>query len=416
MKSTVNDIRRISLIALLTILFTGFAAAEVTVNPSSLNESVTVGENYSYEFTFTNADPNQSVRNVTVDDTEWLSWSRNSFDINESRSTSVNASIQVQQPGQFNETLSLSYRAWNESNSTENETNSSGNWIDREGPDIDVLLDSSWPSTDVEVDVFQSEFELQFGEADNSVIGVQNNGNSTARNVTLSGQEIQFGESGVEIPADDDRIFEFNVSLPKPEENATAATNQTYTRTLEVSGENFESRSVNVSIFVPYKDYSDEEESKSREEELRELFFEVCGDGSSDNLICRGTVVETETETEIVERTPESNVTLTDPELEAIKQYSNQSPQRYTNLTETVVEQDNLTRQQFVQAFNRTFETLEEEQSEDEQLREYIREQERSDQRTNLLIALFFLLVVFIGIVAGVIKIASKASKDTRIG
>lgn len=409
MTSTVNTIRRISALLVLIILLAGSAAAEVEVAPSTLNDSVTVGENHSYEFTFTNTDPNQSVRNVTVEDTEWLDWSRNSFDLNESSSTSVNASIQVQQPGQFNETLSTSYRAWNESNSTENETNSSGNWIDREGPDIDVLLDSDWPSTDVEVDVFQSEFEFQFGEGDNSVIGVQNNGNNTARNVTLSGQNIQFAESGVEIPADDDRIFEFNVYLPLPEENATAATNQTYTRTLVVSGENFESRSVNVSIFVPYKDYN--EDQVTEEERLRELYFEVCGDGSSDNLICRGTVVDTETETKYINRTPESNVTLSDPELRAIKQYADQSPQRFTNLSHTVAEQQNLTRQEI----SRLVEELEEEQEEDEQLREYVREQERSDQRTNLFIALLFLLAGFIGAGVGVFKIAVKASNDTRI-
>lgn len=409
MKITVNGIRRISALLLLTILFTGISAAEVTVDPGFLNESVTVGENYSYEFTFTNTDPNQSVRNMTVGDTDWLSWSRNNFDINESSSTSVNASVQVQQPGQFNESLSTSYRAWNESNSTENETNSSGEWVDREGPNIDVLLDSDWPSTGVSIDVFQSEFELQFGEEDNSVIAVQNNGNSTARNVTLSGHDIEFDESGVEIPVDDDRIFEFNVSLPLPEENATAATNKTYTRTLEVSGENFESRSVNVSIFVPYKDYN--EDQMTEENRLIELYFEVCGDGSSDNLICRGTVVETKTETKYINQTPESNVTLTDPELRAIKQYADHSPQRFTNLSNTVAKQQNLTRQEI----SRLIEVLEEEQSEDEQLREYIREQERSDQRTNLFIALLFVLALFICAGVYIFKIIAQASNDTRI-
>lgn len=410
MKSTVSGIRRISILLVLTILFAGSVAAEVTVDPGSLNESVTVGESHSYEFTFTNTDENHSVRNVSVEDTEWLDWSQTGFSINESRPAAVNATIQVDQPGQFNESLSTSYQAYE---TTGNESNSSGEWVDRVGPQIDVLLDSSWPETGVEVDVFKSEFEVEFGETDNSVIGVTNTGNSTARNITLSGEDIRFERSGVDIPAGDDEILEFNVSLPLPEENATSSTNQTYTRGLQVSGENFQSQSANVSVFVPYNDY--DEDQVSEEERLRELYFEVCGDGSSDNVICRGTVVETRTETEYINRTPESNVTLTDPELEAIKHFANESPQRYSNLSKTVVEQQNLTRQEI----GGLVEVLDEEQSEDQQIREYIREQEReqerSDQRTTLFLALFFLSILIGGAVVGVFKIASKAGNDTRI-
>lgn len=413
MTSTVTVIRRISALLVLTILFTGFAAAEVEVNPGSLNKSVTVDGNYSYEFTFTNTDENRSVQNVTIEDTEWLNWTRNSFDINESSSTSVNASLQVSQPGLYNETLSTSYSAWNQSNSTGNQTNSSGEWVSRDGPEIDVLVDADWPGTDVEVDVFKSDFQLEFGEVDNSVIAVQNNGNASARNVTLQGEDIEFRESGVDIPAGEDKIFEFNISLPKPEGNATAATNQTYIRGLQVSGENFERHTVNLSVFVPYKDYKENEVSD--EERLRELYFEVCEDGSSNNLICRGTVVKERTKTKIIEKTPKSNVTLTDPELRAIKQYANRSPQRYTKLAETVVQQENLTRQQFTQMFNRTLDILEEEQREYEQLREYIREQQRQEQQANFLRNLLIFVVL---IVAGLLAFVKKAldwSQDTRI-
>lgn len=414
MTSTVNTIRRISALIVLTILFAGSAAAEVEVTPSTLNESVTVGENYSYEFTFTNTDENDSVQNVTVEDTEWLNWSRNDFSINESSSTLVNASIQVSEPSQFNESLSTSYRGWNDTNSTGNESNTStGEWVSREGPAVDVLLDSSWPSTDVEVDVFQSSYELGFEETDNSVIAVQNNGNSTARNVSLSGGGIEFSESGVDIPAGDDKIFEFNISLTRPEGNATAATNQSYSRGLQVSGENFQSRSANLSVFVPYKDYN--EDQVTEEERLRELYFEVCGSGSSDALICRGTVVETETETEYVNRTPESQYNLTDPELEAIKQYANRSPQRYSNLADTVVEQENLSRQQQNKTLNRLIEMYEEEQAEDEQLREYVREKDRSSYWLKVF---GFLVVLFYLLVRGAIvlfKIWQKQSNDTRM-
>ena len=406
-------IRKISALLVLTILFTGFAAAEVEVNPGSLNESVTVDGNYSYEFTFTNTDENRSVQNVTIEDTEWLNWTRNSFDINESSSTSVNASLEVGQPDLYNETLSTSYNAWNQSNSTGNETNSSGEWISREGPEIGVLVDADWPGTAVEVDVFQSDFELEFEEVDNSVIAVQNDGNASARNVTLQGEDIEFRESGVDIPAGEDKIFEFNISLPKPDGNATAATNQTYIRGLQVSGENFDRHTVNLSVAVPYKDYKESEVSD--EERLRELYFEICEDGSSNNLICRGTVVEERTETKIIEKTPKSNVTLTDPELRAIKQYANQSPQRYTNLSRTVVQQENLTRQQLTTALNRTVQVLEEEQREDEQLREYVREQQRQEQQANFLRnLLIFVLLVFAGLIVFVKK-ALDWSKDTRI-
>ena len=407
-----NGIRRISALLLLTILFAGSAAAEIEVTPGTLNESVTVGEDYSYEFTVSNTDENQSVRNVTLEETEWLNWSRNDFSINESSSTTVNASIQVSQPGQFNESLTASYRGWNTTDGNESNT-SSGEWISREDPVVDVFLDSNWPGTDVEVDVFQSSYELQFGEADNSVIAVQNNGNATARNVTLQGKDISFGESGVDIPAGDDKLFEFNVSLPLPDGNVTAATNQSYSRGLQVSGENFQTRSANLSVFVPYKDYN--EDQVSEEEQLRELYFEVCGDGSSDNLICRGTVVETETETRYINHTPESNVTLTDPELKAIKQYANQSPQRYSNLAQTVVEQENLTRQQQNATLNRLIEMYEEEQAEDEQLREYVREQQRQAAWANLLRNLFLVFVVFLLIAVAAFKIWSKQSDDTRM-
>jgi len=408
----VNTIRRISFAAILIILFAGTAAAEVEVTPGTLNESVTVGEDYSYEFTVSNTDENYSVRNVTLEETEWLNWSQTSFSINESSSVSVNASIQVSEPGQFNESLTVSYQARNTTDGNESNT-SSGEWVNREDSAVDVFLDSSWPSTDVEVDVFQSSYELQFGEVDNSVIAVQNNGNATARNVTLSGEDIRFSESGVDIPPGDDKIFEFNISLPVPGGNATAATNQSYSRGLQVSGENFQAQSANLSVFVPYKDYN--EDQVSEEEKLRELYFEVCGSGSSNNLICRGTVVETETETRYINHTPESNVTLTDPELRAIKQYANQSPQRYTTLAETVVEQENLTRQQLTQTLNRTIDILEEEQAEDEQLRQYVREQERQEQRSSLLWKIFLVIVAIVAVSLYVVKIIIEKSDDTRM-
>lgn len=407
-----NTIRRISFAAILIILFAGTAAAEVEVTPGTLNESVTVGEDYSYEFTVSNTDENYSVRNVTLEETEWLNWSQTSFSINESSSVSVNASIQVSEPGQFNESLTVSYQARNTTDGNESNT-SSGEWVNREDSAVDVFLDSSWPSTDVEVDVFQSSYELQFGEVDNSVIAVQNNGNATARNVTLSGEDIRFSESGVDIPPGDDKIFEFNISLPVPGGNATAATNQSYSRGLQVSGENFQAQSANLSVFVPYKDYN--EDQVSEEEKLRELYFEVCGSGSSNNLICRGTVVETETETRYINHTPESNVTLTDPELRAIKQYANQSPQRYTTLAETVVEQENLTRQQLTQTLNRTIDILEEEQAEDEQLRQYVREQERQEQRSSLLWKIFLVIVAIVAVSLYVVKIIIEKSDDTRM-
>jgi type VI protein secretion system component VasF len=108
-------------------------------------------------------------------------------------------------------------------------------------------------------------------------------------------------------------------------------------------------------------------------------------------------------------------VTLTDPELEAIKHFANESPQRYSNLSRTVVEQENLTQQQFTQTLNRTIDILEEEQSEDEQLREYVEEQERQSTWMIWLLVIILFLAGFGVLLYFGVKTAIESQSDTRM-
>lgn len=366
-----------SLLLVLFVMFSGLAVAQVpelSVSPSTIDESFAAPGSHNVVLDFRNQGSSR-IYNVTLEDTEWLNWSVNRFDVNSSSMRNVTGVLSTERPRRINETFEVLYY-WNESNSTGLSTNSSYY------PDIVFQVETFYPETSVSANAFQTDFELQFDEVDSSVLSVDNQGNETAYNVTLNGSDVSFESSGFELPGGDDRLVRFNVSLPKPEENATAATNQSYTRTVTVSGPNFQEQSFNISVFVPYKQYDTEEQEEDLLEGVlssRQEILEFCSNPKvQDSFLCGGQIVEYRNRTEYVYRTPKSNETLNESTILALEKLANQ---------ETTGE--NLTRQELRNMSRRLAQQLKKNQNTTEQMLEIYNqtrqaEVEEAEKRTEL--------------------------------
>ena len=194
---------------------------------------------------------------------------------------------------------------------------------------------------------------------------VENTGNETAFNVSLEGEDVEFErDSGFNIQPGEDVLVTYNVSIPRPDSDATEATNQTYEREVSVSGENFNESGFTASVFVPFKQYDSEEAERS----LVDQFIEFCSEpGNSDSVICSDRqIVRYENNTETVYRTPEANVTLTNEEIWALKQLSNTTTEKYNDILSRVRLQQNTfrselqeTRSNFSGNFNETSSEIE---------------------------------------------------------
>jgi len=354
---------RLPILALAVILFASTAVAQVpdlNVVPDRVEDNVSAYNSHGFDVTFSNQDSSQSIHNVTVENTSYLSWSDYSFDLAPSESKTVNASFYTENITRFNKSLRTEYGYAGSDNRFD-------------GPNISFNISTYYEDTTVNLSTFETDFELEFGESDSSVFTVKNTGSERAFNVSLEGEDIEFArDSGFDIPPGEDVLVEYNVSIPLPEEDATEKTNQTYVRTVNVSGENFNETSFNTSVFVPFKQYDTEEEERS----LVDQFVEFCSDPeNSDSIICSDRqIVRYENNTETVYRTPEANVSLTEEEILALKELSNTTTDKYEDILHRVRLQQNTFRSELKETRSNFSESFGEVENATESNREMIRD------------------------------------------
>jgi len=336
-------------LAALTSLFfvlVGAAAAApptLSLEPSTVdltgNHSIPAKHNHTVEFTFTNQDSVKKIYNVTLPEKPYLSYSSNRFDLNASASRNVTVTVSTGNPKRIRDNFTYNITddgvrdpvryLYNDTSG-----NSSGLTFNAESfPLLQFNIDSYWVDTSVGTTALTNEFNLSLGESDRSVFELRNTGNETAYQVNLSGDDISFDQEQLfNLSATEDPMLPFTVEIPKPETNATEATNQTYLRTIRVSGENFPDAEIDLRVHVPYKEYSDgQQEDNESISPILEEFKEYCESTGNCSRI---------KETVYKNRTVYRNTTPVYP-----ANFSNETVQALRELAENELEDDKATRQ-----------------------------------------------------------------------
>jgi hypothetical protein len=401
--------------ALALILFSAVSVAQVpefNVVPDGVDQNVSAYNSHEFEFSFTNQDSSQAIYNVTLENTSYLSWERNRFNLNASQTRTVNASFYTENITKINESLESSYKYGGSDN-------------DFSGPNISIQVSTFYSNTSVSLTPFEKDFELQFGESDSSVFRVENNGSETAFNVSVDAEDVEFSRSGFDVPPGEDVLVEYNVSIPKPEENATAATNQSYQRAVRVSGENFNETEFTASVFAPFKQYDTQEAEQS----LVNQFIEFCSDPENgDSIICSDKqIVEYRNNTETVYRTPRSNISLTVDQIMALKELSNSTTETFRDILQRVRLQQNTFRSELQKTRSNFSSNLDEVENETQAntrmirslnstINEYGKRQLQEARNRTFWMQLGVGLIVLFGVAKGSWKIYENWDEWTRDG
>lgn len=291
---------------------------QLELSPESFNltgnNTIPANRDNEFQVEFQNLDDSRPITNVSIPGNEYLSWSENGFRVNESSSKNVTLTVRSEVPESIDENISIDYR-YREGNETFEAIQSQ--------PVFDVVAETFFIDTEVSTRTLTTDFELDFGETGSSGFELRNIGNETAFNINASAPDVSVkNDQEFNLSVDDSRLLEFDVSIPKPEENATEKTNQTYTRTVLVTGDNFETESFTVEVFVPFKQYDQEEETRDLLEqyvELQQRRLELCEKESYQNTtLCGKQLVKTENQTVVEYRNNITKVNFTNEEFEQL--------------------------------------------------------------------------------------------------
>ena len=298
------------------ILLTGTAAADVPdiqVTPQNITEELAANQEHRMQFQFYNNDSEYKVTNFSLQESEHIDWEDNHFNISAEETRTVNATVYKKHEGRFNHRFRPKYYYPGADNSFD-------------APPINFNITTYYRNTSISLEAFEKTFELDgLGDHANSVFEIDNTGNETGFNISVKGERnISFDQNdGFAVKEDESRIVSFNATVPVPEENPTNATNKTYHYNISVSGENFESREFGLELYVPFEQYNETTEGQTIAErwlELEKERLEYCRSVEFESAICKDRFTVVKNNTEYVNQTPESNLTLTEPELEALKE------------------------------------------------------------------------------------------------
>lgn len=323
---------RILALGLMVVALGGVAGAtaqtpELQVEPNSLNwteqnnnSTVSANRDHSVQFNFSNPHENKTIYNVTLEDQSFITWNETGFDINNSSYRNVSADIFLPTPTYLEGNMTVPYK-YNNTIGNDSEITFDKNYY----PFLEFALETYWIETELETDTFDTEFTANLSEERSSVFKLENVGSETAYNVSLGGEYLSFDTGdGFNVTKTEDKFVSFQVVIPKPSDagEATSATNQTYNTSIEVSGDNFNSTEIPVSVYVPFHNYTEDEEIGSTDElgSLFEDFQSYCREDPGRCNITE-TVVRNQTVNQTVVKYRESN--LTKEEIQALKDLSN---------------------------------------------------------------------------------------------
>jgi hypothetical protein len=339
-------IRRTSALLLTVVLLGSTAAAQVpefNVVPDTVDENLSAYNQHDLEFTFTNPD-SRDIFNLTLENTSYLSWDTNNFRLNSSQTKTVNASFYTENVTTFNETLTSTYKYGGSDN-------------DFDGENISIQVSTFYENTGVNVSALNKDFELEFGATDTSAFTIENTGSEDAFGVELQAEDIKFDRSdGFTVPAGEDVLVQYDVSIPKPEDNATAATNRTYEREVTVSGENFNESGFTAEVFVPFKQY----DTSEAQENFADRFVEFCRDYPESNFCTGEQIVEYRNNTKVVNNTPVYEANLTEDTKEALQILAQTRSEDYQDILNRVKLQQNTFRSELEATRSNFSENLEE--------------------------------------------------------
>jgi len=343
-------IRQVSVFFLAAVLFASTAAAQVpefNVVPNTVDEDLSAYNQHDLEFTFTNPD-SRDIFNVTLENRSYLSWDTNDFRLNSSETETINASFYTENVTTFNDTLTSTYRY-----------NGSDN--DFDGENISIEVSTFYENTSVNVSSFGSSFELQFGESDSSVFRIRNTGSEDAFGIELEADDISFDRSdGFSVPAGEDVLVQYDVSIPKPDDNATEATNRTYEREVTVSGENFNETGFTADVFVPFKQY----DAETAQNNFADRFVQFCEDYPDSNFCTGEQIVKYRNNTEVVNNTPVYTANLSEDTKEALRVLANTRSEDYQDILSRVKLQQNTFRSELEATRSNFSESLNENEKE----------------------------------------------------
>jgi len=408
-------IRRKAALLLAGLVFASAATAQVpefNVVPNTVDENLSAYNQHDLEFTFTNPD-SMDIFNVTLENTSYLSWDTNNFRLNSSETKTINASFYTESVTTFNDTLTSTYKY-----------NGSDN--DFDGENISIEVSTFYENTSVDVSPLTTDFELEFGASDTSAFTIENTGSEDAFGVELQAEDITFDRGdGFTVPAGEDVLVQYDVSIPKPEENATGATNQTYEREVMVSGENFNESRFTAEVFVPFKQY----DTNEAQENFADRFVEFCSDYPESNFCTGEQIVEYRNNTRVVNNTPVYTANLSEDTKEALQILAQTRKQDYQDILSRVKLQQNTFRSELESTRSNFSESLDEAETEIQQNTEMIRYLNRTIVENNraelqeakkqtlfrMIEAVFVIFALFVGAVILVYKNKDKLFKDRRI-
>jgi len=408
----------------LLLSLTASAAAdvpEVVVTPQNFADNLSANQEHKTEFEFYNNDSEQKVINFSISDSEHIDWEENHFNISAGATRTVNATIFKKREGRFNQSFDPIYYYEGADNSFD-------------APRIRFNVSTYYRNTSIALEAFEDSFTAKLGEQVSSVFKINNSGTETGFNISVEREgNVTFDtRDGFDLKDGESRIVKFNVTVPVPETNRTAATNQTYNYNISVSGENFERKEFGVDVFVPFKQYNTTVQGQTIAErwlELEKKRLDYCRSVEFESAICKDQFTVTKNNTEYINRTPESNLTLTQPEVKALKELSNTTGVGYDRIVERVKKLQNTIRYQQSQTsenLTRIAERQNEQISENREmiqglnstLRRSLQQDRRQQQNrsfwSNVRGAFFALVILSLGGWKAY-KIQSKRSSDSRV-
>ena len=315
------------------------AVPDLSIEPSSVdrtgNQSLYANQENRIDLTFVNEDSDEKIFDVSPAssgfvDNENVSvkFSETGFNVSAGENKTIQAIIETARPTNFSDSSPVIY----EYNTSEGmKTNSS------KFPELSFDVETEYEATNISLNVLKDSFEAGFNESKESTFVIENIGSEEAYEVNISGMDAKFESNDFSVSEGDYRNVDFSVKIPLPDENKTNSTNQTYTRNVTVSGANFGSKQFQVDVFVPFKDYMEDEQDRQQQfiEDLREL-QEFCNEEENVDLpLCGGEIVEYRNNTEVVTKNPTFDDLSTEEILE-IANVSDVSPEEYDNLRNRV--------------------------------------------------------------------------------
>lgn len=134
---------------------------------------------------------------------------------------------------------------------------------------INLHLDAKFSDTSINMILLSSpNLTISHGDFAEGVVRIDN-GNNRAINVLLFGDWFNsFSKNNFTIEPNSNTFVTFRIF---PTLSGTSDTNKTYTKSLTLSGKNFNSVNTDFTIFIPFKEITDDPANLTREEQIKRI-------------------------------------------------------------------------------------------------------------------------------------------------